>query len=71
MLAHYRFIEENRADLDMILMVWFYKLNELALQRRLGFVSRSPRWAIAHKFSAEQATTCWRPLTFKSGAPAH
>ncbi len=57
LLAHYRAIEAQRSTLGYDIDGVVYKLNDLALQARLGFVSRSPRWALAHKFSAEQATT--------------
>ena len=57
LLVHYRAIEAQRATLGYDIDGVVYKLNDLTLQARLGFVSRSPRWALAHKFSAEQATT--------------
>jgi DNA ligase (NAD+) len=44
-----------------------YKLDDLALQRRLGFVGREPRWAIAWKFPAEQATTLLREIRIQVG----
>jgi DNA ligase (NAD+) len=67
LLAHYRKIEAQRATLGYDIDGVVYKLNDLALQARLGFVSRSPRWAIAHKFSAEQATTILEAIDIQVG----
>ena len=57
MLVHYRRIEAQRAVLGYDIDGVVYKVNDLALQGRLGFRSSTPRWAIAHKFPAELAWT--------------
>ncbi|RFB91663.1 DNA ligase (NAD(+)) LigA [Rhizobium leguminosarum bv. trifolii] len=56
-LAHYDEIGLERPDLDYDIDGVVYKVDNLELQQRLGFRSRSPRWATAHKFPAEQAFT--------------
>ncbi|WP_394152441.1 NAD-dependent DNA ligase LigA [Loktanella salsilacus] len=57
MIAHYNRIAADRASLGYDIDGVVYKLDDLALQRRLGFRSTTPRWAIAHKFPAELAWT--------------
>jgi DNA ligase (NAD+) len=67
MLAHYRAIEAERASLGYDIDGVVYKVDDLALQRRLGFVSRSPRWAVAHKFPAERAITVVEAIDINVG----
>ncbi|WP_373866740.1 NAD-dependent DNA ligase LigA [Methylobacterium oxalidis] len=67
MLAHYRAIEEARPNLGYDIDGVVYKVDDLALQRRLGFVSRAPRWALAHKFAAQKAFTVVEDIEINVG----
>jgi DNA ligase (NAD+) len=67
MLAFHRHIELKRGELDYDIDGVVYKLDRLDWQARLGFVSRSPRWAIAHKFPAERATTVLKDIEIQVG----
>ena len=67
LIAQYRAIEQQRASLGYDIDGVVYKVDDLALQNRLGFVSRAPRWATAHKFPAEKATTVLRAIEINVG----
>jgi len=66
-LAYYRDIAEHRGALPYDIDGVVYKINDLALQNRLGMRSRAPRWALAHKFAAEQAQTVMRGIMITVG----
>ncbi len=67
MLDHYRDIETQRSTLGYDIDGVVYKVNDLALQARLGFRSTTPRWAIAHKFPAELAWTRLEAIDIQVG----
>jgi DNA ligase (NAD+) len=66
-LAYYREMGTLRAKLPYQIDGVVYKVDDLELQRKLGFVSRAPRWAVAHKFPAEEALTTVRGIEFQVG----
>jgi DNA ligase (NAD+) len=66
-LEYYREIGAARSALSYQIDGVVYKVDDVELQRQLGFVSRAPRWAIAHKFPAEEALTRVRGIEFQVG----
>jgi len=66
-LALYREIGEKRAELPYEIDGVVYKVNSFRLRDRLGFISRAPRWALAHKFAAEQAQTLLKDIIIQVG----
>jgi DNA ligase (NAD+) len=66
-LEYYRRLEAERAALPYQIDGVVYKVNDRLAQERLGFISREPRWALAHKFPAEEAFTVLRAVEFQVG----
>ncbi len=67
LLTYYHDMARDRYALAFDIDGIVYKIDDTALQMRLGFVSRAPRWAIAHKFAAEQAETVLQKITIQVG----
>jgi DNA ligase (NAD+) len=66
-LDYYREMGAARSQLAYQIDGVVYKVDDLRLQRQLGFISRAPRWAVAHKFPAEEALTVVRDIEFQVG----
>ncbi len=67
LVNYYINMGQKRADLDYDIDGVVYKVNRLDYQKRLGFITRSPRWAIAHKFPAQQAQTRIKKIRIQVG----
>ena len=67
LIGHYRLIEAQRATLGYDIDGVVYKVDQIELQKRWGYVTGEPRWAIAHKFPAEQATSVVRKIDIQVG----
>jgi len=64
---NYKIIEKKRSNIDYDLDGLVYKVDDLKLQKRLGFVSNSPRWAVAHKFSSEKSFSKIKKIEIQIG----
>ena len=64
---NYKIIEKKRSSIDYDLDGLVYKVDDLKLQKRLGFVSNSPRWAVAHKFSSEKSFSKIKKIEIQIG----
>ncbi|MFZ9181123.1 MAG: NAD-dependent DNA ligase LigA [Rickettsiales bacterium] len=67
LLSHYQYICDSRFNLDYDLDGMVYKVNDFDLQKRLGYIARSPRYAIAHKFPSQKAKTIIRDIIIQIG----
>ena len=67
LIENYKEVERKRADLDFDIDGIVYKVNDFALQKRLGNVANAPRWAIAHKFSSNKAISLIQDIEIQIG----
>jgi len=67
LIDNYNQIEKKRADLDFDIDGIVYKVNDFALQKRLGYVANAPRWAVAHKFSSNKAVSQIKDIEIQIG----
>ena len=67
LMKNYQELEKKRVELDFDIDGIVYKVNDFKLQKRLGNISNSPRWALAHKFSAINGTTIVKDIEIQIG----
>ncbi len=67
MLDYYNFVAKNRFEIGYDIDGIVYKINNLALQKRLGMTANAPRWAVAHKFSSKKGQTKLENITLQVG----
>ena len=70
LIAYHQAVGKERDSLPFDIDGVVYKVNSLALQQQLGFVTREPRWAVAHKYPAQEQMTTVEAIDVTSGAPA-
>ena len=67
LMLHFEIINNKRANLNFDIDGLVIKINDLSIQKRLGYVGKNPRWAIALKFSSEKANTTIQSIDFQVG----
>ena len=70
LIAYHQAVGAERDSLPFDIDGVVYKVNSLALQKQLGFVTREPRWAVAHKYPAQEQMTTVEASTSRWAAPA-
>ncbi|MDR1477037.1 MAG: NAD-dependent DNA ligase LigA, partial [Rickettsiales bacterium] len=66
-LAYFKYVEAERHEIPFDIDGVVYKVNDVRLQKKLGFIARAPKWAVAHKFPPRRAITLVRGITLQVG----